>query len=217
MDEDDSDSKSGEDGDSESREVVDNQKIAELEAILNAESSGSESATITMQEATRSVRRSTRTTVGTKRYDEAYDWSLLTLSVRTAVKDFGNVAIEAVRSELKQLFEEKKALVPVRYTGISKDQRKRDIRSHMFLKEKFEDGKFVKMKARLVADGRMQDRAIYSNYSSPTAKTRSVMTCLKIAAVKDWDLLKVDVGGAFLCAPMDDTEEVYMSLDTAKS
>jgi hypothetical protein len=139
------------------------------------------------------------------------------LSVRTAVKDFGNVAIEAVRSELKQLFEEKKALVPVRYTGISKDQRKRDIRSHMFLKEKFEDGKFVKMKARLVADGRMQDRAIYSNSSSPTAKTRSVMTCLKIAAVKDWDLLKVDVGGAFLCAPMDDTEEVYMSLDTAKS
>jgi hypothetical protein len=217
MDEDDSDSKSGEDGDSESREVVDNQKIAELEAILNAESSGSESATITMQEATRSVRRSTRTTAGTKRYDEAYDWSLLTLSVRTAVKDFGNVAIEAVRSELKQLFEEKKALVPVRYTGISKDQRKRDIRSHMFLKEKFEDGKFVKMKARLVADGRMQDRAIYSNSSSPTAKTRSVMTCLKIAAVKDWDLLKVDVGGAFLCAPMDDTEEVYMSLDTAKS
>ncbi len=59
----------------------------------------------------------------------------------------------------------------------------------------------------------MQDSVIYSDYSSPTAKTRSVMTCLKIAAVKGWDLLKIDFGGAFLCASMDDTEEFFMSLD----
>jgi hypothetical protein len=52
----------------------------------------------------------------------------------------------------------------------------------MFLKEKFEDGKFIKMKARLVADGRMQDRTVYMDFSSPTAKTRSVRTCLKLAA-----------------------------------
>jgi hypothetical protein len=39
------------------------------------------------------------------------------------------------------------------------------------------------------------------------------MTCLKIAAVKGWDLLKLDVGGAFLCAPIGDSEEVYMVLD----
>jgi hypothetical protein len=136
MDEDDSDSESGEDGDSKSREVVDNQEIAELEAILNAESSGSESATITMQEAARPVRRSTRTTTGTKRYDEAYNWNLLNLSVRTAVKDFGNVAVEAISAEQKQLFQEKKALVPARYAGLSKDQRKRVIRSHMFLEVK---------------------------------------------------------------------------------
>jgi len=42
----------------------------------------------------------------------------------------------------------------------------------------------LKIKARLVADSRMKDRAIYSDNLSPTAKTRSVMTCLKIAAVK---------------------------------
>jgi predicted heme/steroid binding protein len=61
-----------------------------------------------------------------------------------------------------------------------------------------------------VADGRMQDRTVYTNYSAPTAKTRSVMTCMKLAAVKG---LKLDVGGAFLCAPIGDGEEVYMSLD----
>jgi len=83
----------------------------------------------------------------------------------------------------------------------------------MFPREKYEDGKFVKMKGRIVADGRMQDRTIYTNYSSPTAKTRSVMTCLKLAAAMEWDLLKVDVGGAFLCATIDENEEVFMLLD----
>jgi hypothetical protein len=85
----------------------------------------------------------------------------------------------------------------------------------MFLREKYEDGKFIKMKGRIVADGRMQDRTIYTDYSSPTAKTRSVMTCLKLAAVHSWDLLKVDVGGAFLCASIDDGEEVFMQLDAS--
>jgi hypothetical protein len=201
------------DSDSESEEVIEDQKVAEFDAILNAESSVSESATVALEEQARPVRRSTRTIAGTKRYDKVYKWNLLNLSVKTTVKDFGNVAIEAVRSKLKQLFEEKKALMPVKYANLSKEQRKRVVNSHMFLKEKFDDGRFVKMKARLVANGRMQDSAIYCDYSSPTAKTRSVMTCLKIAAVKGWDLLKIDVGGAFLCASMDDTEEFFMSLD----
>jgi len=69
------------------------------------------------------------------------------------------------------------------------------------------------MKARLVADGRMQDRTVYADFYSPTAKTRLIMTCLKLAAVKNWELMKVDVGGAFLWMDIDDEEEVYMFLD----
>jgi translation elongation factor P/translation initiation factor 5A len=42
----------------------------------------------------------------------------------------------------------------------------------MFLREKYEDGSFVKIKARLVADGRMQDRTVYSDHSSPTARLK---------------------------------------------
>jgi len=107
----------------------------------------------------------------------------------------------------------KKALTPVKWELLNEDQKKRVVRSHMFLREKYEDGQYVKMKARLVADGRMQDRTIYHDYSSPTAKTKSVMTCLKLAAVHNWDMLKLDVGGAFLCPDMSDSEEVYMVLD----
>jgi hypothetical protein len=39
------------------------------------------------------------------------------------------------------------------------------------------------------------------------------MTCLKIAAVKDWKCAKVDVSGAFLCAKIDENEEVFLQLD----
>jgi hypothetical protein len=59
--------------------------------------------------------------------------------------------------------------------ALSDDQCKKVVRTHMFLKEKYDDLHFVKLKARLVADGRMQDRAIYIDYSSPTVKTQSVM------------------------------------------
>jgi len=33
-----------------------------------------------------------------------------------------------------------------------------------------------------------------------------------LAARHNWDLLKLDVGGAFLCANMDESEEVFMVL-----
>jgi hypothetical protein len=112
-----------------------------------------------------------------------------------------------------QLFVEKEALVPVKWDSLSKEQRKKVVRSHMFLREKYEDGSFVKIKARLVADGCMQDRTVYSNHLLPTTKTKSIMTCLKLAARHNWDLLKLDVGGAFLCATMDESEEVFMVLD----
>jgi hypothetical protein len=159
------------------------------------------------------LRRSARGTAGVKRYDEDYNWNLMNLSVGAAIRNFGNDARNACKDELLQLFKEKTALVPVKWDSLTQAQKGKVVRSHMFLREKYEDRIFVKLKGRIVADGRMQDQSIYTDYSSPTAKTRSVMTLLKLAAVKGWDLLKVDVGGAFLCASIDETEEVYMIID----
>jgi hypothetical protein len=53
------------------------------------------------------LRRSQRRTAGVKRYDEAYDWNLMNLSVKSALRDFGKVAEEACKSELVQLFRDK--------------------------------------------------------------------------------------------------------------
>jgi len=69
------------------------------------------------------------------------------------------------------------------------------------------------MKARLVAKGRMQDCTVYPDYSSPTIKTKSVNTCLKLAAVKDWQLMKIGMGGPYLCANIDEQDEMFMVLD----
>ncbi len=211
-DDDDSDSESGEEGEENlyGEDDAADEEAADISEIL--EEAASEGSSKVQEEPRRPLRRSTRETAGHQRYDSDYEWNLMNLSVGAAIRNFGDVARQACMAELTQLFREKKALVAVHLKDLTEQQRKNIIRSHMFLTEKFEDGKFVKMKGRVVADGRMQDRNVYSDYSAPTAKTRSVMTCLKIAAVKGWDLLKLDVGGAFLCAPIGE-EEVYMSLD----
>jgi hypothetical protein len=39
------------------------------------------------------------------------------------------------------------------------------------------------------------------------------MICLKLAAVKNWYLTKIDIGGAYLCANIDEEDEVFIVLD----
>jgi hypothetical protein len=57
----------------------------------------------------------------------------------------------AIKKELKQLFEELVAIVPVKHPTIPKDTS--ILNSHMFLVNKYNtDGKFEKVKARLVAE-----------------------------------------------------------------
>jgi hypothetical protein len=60
---------------------------------------------------------------------------------------FGDVALNACKEDLLQLFVEKGALTLVKWEDLNDEQRKNAVRSHMFLKEKHEDGKFIKMKA----------------------------------------------------------------------
>ena len=53
----------------------------------------------------------------------------------------------------------------------------------MFLKEKFDGNNvFEKLKSRLVADGSTQDRTLYNNLSSPTAKLDSIFIVLEKCA-----------------------------------
>jgi hypothetical protein len=109
------------------------------------------------------IRKTLQSMAGVKRLDELYVWNSMNLSLGAAICNFGDTARDACRAELLQLFKEKKALCPIKNSELTDAQRRNIIQSHMFLKEKYEDGHFVKMKGRIVADGHMQDRNIYSD------------------------------------------------------
>jgi len=107
------------------------------------------------------------------------------------------------------MLEGKKVFVPVKRSGVPNNL---IIRSHMFLKYKYDaQGKLEKLKARLVADGRVQDRDLFPNRYSPTVSLEVIMAALKIAAVSRRNIAKFDIKGAYLNTDLD--EELYLELD----
>ena len=137
-------------------------------------------------------------------------------SVRKGLDEHGALAYKAIVAELKQLLVEKKAMVPVHRGDLSARQLKKTIRSLMFLKTKFDGlGRFEKLKARLVANGKQQDRELYPDTFSPTVKLQSVMMGLVLAAAEGRKVWAIDIGGAYLNADRtsEDGEEIIMELE----
>jgi len=140
-------------------------------------------------------------------------YALHTLSVKAALREHGDIAMHAIVAELKQLLVDKKAISAVHRKGLSVTQLKKIIRSSMFLKVKHDSqGRFEKVKARLVADGSQQDRVLYPDTSSPTVALESLKMSLAIAANRRQHMATIDFTGAFLNAKMTG-EEVLMVLD----
>jgi hypothetical protein len=97
-----------EDDESETGEFLDDggeRAIEELYQLLEEESSATDSSE---KQECFPVRRSERTNAGIKKRDEAYHWNLMNLSVNAAMESFGEVASDACRDELVQLFVEKR-------------------------------------------------------------------------------------------------------------
>jgi hypothetical protein len=73
----------------------------------------------------------------------------------------------------------------------------------MFCKEKFLPlGIFEKIKARLVAGGHMQDKALYSGLNSETVGTSFVYLVASLAAREKRIVVTIDITGAYLHADM---------------
>ena len=134
------------------------------------------------------------------------------ITLKRGLAMFGAAAEQAVRAEIANMIR-KDVFEPVLISQLTSQERRAIIRSSIFLKEKFRpDGTFDKLKARLVADGSMQDKEIYENLNSPTVATTSVLCMLAIAARERRALSTVDVGSAYLNADLD--ANVIMMLDT---
>ena len=133
------------------------------------------------------------------------------ISLKRGLSLFGTAAEAAVKTEILNMLH-KEVFEPVRISELSKKERWAIIRSSIFLKEKFKpNGAFDKLKARLVADGSMQDRNIYEALTSPTVATVSVMCLLAISSAEGRKLSTVDIGSAYLNAEL--TSDVIMMMD----
>ena len=135
------------------------------------------------------------------------------IGVSDAIARLGTLATDSITKELVGLHEAG-SLGKVRRSELSYKQRKKMIRSMMFLKEKhLPSGEFDKLKARLVAGGHMQDRMEYTSKdtSSPTVSLSAVYMVAGIAAREERVVATADVGMAFLKADLH--REIIMSLE----
>ena len=121
------------------------------------------------------------------------------VSARAGLREYGVKAYQAIMAEFEQLYKIKGALAPVMPTDLSDAERKSLIRSSLFLNPKHDaTGVFEKIKARLVANGKQQDKNLYQDRSSPTAMLESIMAVLVIAAHEQRQMAGLDIGSAFL-------------------
>lgn len=121
------------------------------------------------------------------------------VSARKGLREYGAEAYSAIMKEFTQLYKVKNAIVPVRYEELPPEMRRKAIRSSLFLNPKHDAmGVFDKIKARLVANGKQQDRNVWTDRSSPTAMLESIMTVLTIAAREKRAIAGLDIGSAFL-------------------
>ena len=168
-------------------------------------------------------RKSQRATAGvTSRFDQ-YDLNGLTrgygmaaanIKLKVAMEKYGSAAREAIIEELTQLVVMKKALIPKMWKDIKNNKNATVLLSHLILREKYDaKGIFEKMKARLVGDGRGQNRDDFNEdeVASPTASLESIFNVLKISVEEERAMLVVDVGVAYLNATID--EDIYIILD----
>jgi Reverse transcriptase (RNA-dependent DNA polymerase) len=136
------------------------------------------------------------------------------ISVREALRTRGDEARIVIVKELRQMLD-KRVWVPVIGAKLSAIENSRVIRSSMFIKRKnFPDGKFEKLKARLVAGGDQQDKKLYDDLSSPTVSTSAVFTMIAVSAFESRHTAVVDISGAYLNADMPVGVPVHMRLDS---
>jgi hypothetical protein len=126
------------------------------------------------------------------------------LSLKVGLKTWGDKALSAVKSEMKQLHF-RDTFKPMHWKELSPIQRQMVLESHMFLKEK-RDGK---IKGRTVAGGNKQrDYIPKEDASSPTVATESVLLSCIIDAEEGRDVAVIDIPNAFIQTRVEDEKDM---------
>ena len=140
------------------------------------------------------------------------------ISLMKSLKQYPIQTEEAIRSEIKGLLNRKVWTGTLR-SNLNKDQKRKIIRSSCFIKQKFDSmGRFLKWKARIVSDGSMQDRNLYStdDISAPTVQLNSLFTLSTIAAAENLKVKTMDIAQAYLNADMKEDVFIILQKEIAK-
>jgi hypothetical protein len=144
------------------------------------------------------LRRSARIAQGVSQPERYLILTKIQNTTQELVADKEQAKLSAIQKEILQIFEELKAVMPVMKSEVPQDAE--ILRCFIFLVEKFfANGKFEKIKARLVANGAQQNKELYPNKSSPTASVYAIFTCLTLVAyIGKYTVAKIDVKGAYI-------------------
>ena len=122
------------------------------------------------------------------------------LGTKSGVREFGQQAVAAIISEVKQL-EGKKCFKERAVDEITRLERERALRSITLVTKK----RSGKIKGRTVTDGRKQrDYIPRDDITFPTISTEALMISLAIDAHEGRKVSTTDVEGAYLHADMDE-------------
>jgi hypothetical protein len=128
------------------------------------------------------------------------------MSVREAKIKDAKATDDSIKLELQQMLDKNVFLPISTSTPIGPDA----IESFIFMKEKYDsEGNFVKLKARLVANGSQQNH-LDEEYS-PTVRSVNLLVLIMIAAREERHVRTEDVPGAYLLASLE-RENVTMVL-----
>ena len=130
--------------------------------------------------------------------------ALTQYNLRRGLKAFGQAAVDAVVSELKQLHD-RRTMHPIHAGALSLADKRRALGYLMFVKEK----RCGTIKGRGCADGRKQ--RVYKTKqetSSPTVRTESLLLSCVIDAKERRNVITCDVPGAFMQVDIDEVVHV---------
>jgi hypothetical protein len=124
------------------------------------------------------------------------------LSMKAAIKKWGEKAQFAISKEMKQLHW-RNSYMPKHYHTLTKKQKDQLLESHIFVEEK-RDGT---IKARKVIGGNKQrDYITKQDVSSPTVTAEAVMLTCVIDAQENRDVAVVDIPNAFVQTVVSDED-----------
>jgi len=135
-------------------------------------------------------------------------------SLNKGLKVYGAEAMRVTKDEIAGIIE-REVLLGRNFEKLSKSQKKKIIRAKVIITEKFKNGVFERLKARLVALGNLQDKSEYTKaeLSSPTPSSMIVLIQIALAAMKKKTVYSFDIGQAFLNSEMSE-KEVFIRLSS---